>query len=145
MGASSLAAMGHIHPLHVQETLVHTTSMAPEPASTSSCRILSDRPCTQPLNGSLLSIRNHLSMHGHKHQRNEVVQCPWAGCPDKLQWMNVPRHIRSIHLGVRMVCPNCERSFTRSLGLAKHVASNKCSHIDDLKARGSDMHDLVLL
>lgn len=71
--------------------------------------------------------KGHLLMHGHKHRGKVVVQCPWAGCSDRLRWMNIPRHVRFIRLGVRMACPNCKKSFTRAWGLTKHVTSKKCS------------------
>ncbi|KAN0092917.1 hypothetical protein V8E55_003701 [Tylopilus felleus] len=127
MDSSLSGALGHIHPPHAQNTPVHTAEILPGPASVSTCKIATKIPCTQPLDGTSWSIRWHLYMHGHKHPRREIVQCPWAGCCDKLRWMNIPRHIRSVHLGARMVCPTCERSFTRSLGLTKHIASKKCS------------------
>ncbi|KAF8554442.1 hypothetical protein OG21DRAFT_1061468 [Imleria badia] len=138
MDSSLGAALGPPQ-VQVQNTPAHAMTMHSEPASVSSCNIVSDIPCNRPLDGTLQSIRQHLSLHGHKHQGRDMVQCPWAGCSDKLRWMNIPRHIRSIHLGVRMVCPTCERSFTRPLGLAKHVASNKCSvvtDIDELNTQG---------
>jgi uncharacterized protein (DUF983 family) len=124
---------GYIYTSDVQITPVHAMTMALAPPFVSPCGIVGNMPCNQPLDGTLVSIRWHLSMHGYNHQGREMVQCPWAGCSDKLRWMNIPRHIRSIHLGVRMVCPTCERSFTRSLGLAKHVASSrKCSVVSGL-------------
>lgn len=91
------------------------------------CMLAGGMPCERPLDGTLPSIRNHLFMHGYRHRGREMVQCPWTGCFDRLRWMNIPRHIRSVHLGVRMACPNCRRSFTRTLGLAKHVSSKNCS------------------
>ena len=121
---------GYTHTPNVQDTPV---PMALAPPFVSPCKIFGDKPCNQPLDGTPASIRWHLSMHGHNHQGGEMVQCPWAGCSDNLRWMNIPRHIRSIHLGVRIVCPTCEKSFTRSLGLAKHVASSKkCSVVGGL-------------
>ena len=125
---------GHIHTPSVQITPVHAMSTVLAPPFVSACKIADDMPCNQPLDGTLASIRRHLSMHGHKHQAREMVECPWAGCSDNLRWMNIPRHVRSIHLGVRLVCPTCERSFTRSLGLAKHIASQQCSVVNGLRS-----------
>ncbi|KAF8554903.1 hypothetical protein OG21DRAFT_1508289 [Imleria badia] len=56
----------------------------------------------------------------------QVIQCPFMGCSDTLQWINIPRHIKSIHLGVRFRCPNCGKLYTRPEGLATHTASLKC-------------------
>lgn len=124
---------GHVHTPSVQNTpAAYAMSMDLAPPFVSACKIADDMPCNQPLDGTLVSIRRHLSMHRHKHQAREMVECPWVGCSDKLRWMNIPRHVRSIHLGVRMVCPTCERSFTRSLGLARHIASQQCSVVSGL-------------
>lgn len=125
----------YIHPPPVQNhsAPVYVKPMAPAPRM-HPCKLAGGMPCDRPLEGTLLSIRRHLFMHGHKHRGTELVQCPWTGCSDMLRWMNLPRHIRSIHLGVRMVCPNCKRSFTRALGLAKHVASKNCSFVSGFKS-----------
>ena len=129
----------------VPNTPAYAITMSPEPTPMSSCNIDTNMPCNQPLDGTLLSIRWHLALHGHKHQGKDLVQCPWAGCSDMLRWMNIPRHIRSIHLGVRMVCPTCERSFTRPLGLTKHVASNKCTVVGDIdELNGQGIADCML-
>ena len=124
---------GYTHTPNVQNTPVHAMTMALAPPFVSPCKIVGDKPCNQPRDGTPASIRWHLSMHGHNHQGREMVQCLWAGCSDNLRWMNIPRHIRSIHLGVWMVCPTCKRSFTHPLGLAKHIASSKkCSVVSGL-------------
>ena len=90
------------------------------------CGLAGGLPCVMPLEGSAMSIKWHLRMHGHKHLQREVVQCPWVGCSDTLQWTNIPRHIKSIHLGVRFWCPNCNRAYTRRNGLVAHTASLNC-------------------
>ncbi|KAI9574321.1 hypothetical protein HD554DRAFT_2034459 [Boletus coccyginus] len=65
------------------------------------CGLAGGLHCTLPLGGSDKSIGDHLRVHGHTHPQRQAAQCPWVGCSDTLQWMNIPRHIRSIHLGVR--------------------------------------------
>jgi len=90
------------------------------------CGLAGGLHCTLPLGGSIESIRFHLCMHGHSHPQRQVVQCPWVGCSDTLRWMNIPRHIRSIHLGVRFRCLNCGKAYTRPRGLAMHTASLEC-------------------
>ena len=90
------------------------------------CGLAGGLPCALPLEGSVTSIKRHLRMHGHRHPQRLVVQCPFMGCSDTLQWINIPRHIRSIHLGVRFRCPNCDKLYTRAYGLTIHTALLKC-------------------
>ncbi|KAG6332247.1 hypothetical protein ID866_6839 [Astraeus odoratus] len=52
-----------------------------------------------------------------------MVVCPWQGCTKSLQYMNLPRHIRSAHLGVRFCCERCGKSVTRKEGIARHGAT----------------------
>ena len=90
------------------------------------CGLAGGLHCTLPLGGSARSIGFHLRMHGHRHSQRQTVQCPWVGCSDTLRWMNIPRHIQSIHLGVRFRCFNCGKAYTRPRGLAMHTASLEC-------------------
>ncbi|KIJ08824.1 hypothetical protein PAXINDRAFT_18059 [Paxillus involutus ATCC 200175] len=89
------------------------------------CRLTGGATCTQPLYGTMSSIREHIRMHGHKHSRRSTVQCPWTGCRDQLQWANMMRHIRSIHMGIRLQCWACGKFFTRAKALERHIASSK--------------------
>lgn len=91
------------------------------------CGLAGGLHCTHPLDRSVKSIRLHLCMHGHKHPQKQTVQCPWMGCSDTLQWMNIPRHTLSTHLGARFRCSNCGKRYTRQGGLARHTASLKCN------------------
>lgn len=91
------------------------------------CGLAGGLHCALPLHGSIKSIRQHLRLHGHRHLQRQVVRCPWMGCSDTLLWMNVPRHIQSIHLGVRFRCFNCGKLYTRFEGLARHTTSLKCN------------------
>ena len=93
----------------------------------STCGLAGGLQCTLPLDGSVKSIRRHLRLHGHRYPQRQAVQCPWMGCSDTLLWMNIPRHIRTFHLGVRFECANCGKPFTRPQGLARHIASLKCN------------------
>ncbi|KAH0832986.1 hypothetical protein J3R83DRAFT_11964, partial [Lanmaoa asiatica] len=76
--------------------------------------------CALPLSGSVKSIKSHLRMHGYRHPQRQAVQCPWMGCSNTLRWMNIPRHIQSVHLGIRFECFNCGKRYTRLEGLARH-------------------------
>ncbi|KIM59367.1 hypothetical protein SCLCIDRAFT_1018978 [Scleroderma citrinum Foug A] len=84
------------------------------------CR-LSGPPCGALLGGSIQSIRAHLRFHGHRYEECSIISCPWQGCTAQLQYMSVPRHIRSTHLGVRFRCEQCGKTLTREEGLAKHM------------------------
>lgn len=84
------------------------------------CRLLGP-PCGSLLEGSIQSIRSHLRFHGHRHEESAIILCPWQGCTAQLQYMSIPRHIRSTHLGVRFRCEKCGKTLTREEGLAKHV------------------------
>ncbi|KAF8546676.1 hypothetical protein OG21DRAFT_1056157 [Imleria badia] len=95
------------------------------PAIAPTCGLAGGAPCVLPLDGSVKSIRMHLRRHGYRHPQQQAVQCPWEGCSQTLKWMNIPRHIQSIHLGVRYRCPNCDKPYTRPEGLATHTASLK--------------------
>ncbi|KAF8837477.1 hypothetical protein BDN67DRAFT_1013838 [Paxillus ammoniavirescens] len=107
----------------VQETPIF--SPAPPAMQALICGLAGGATCTQPLYNTVTSLREHLHMHGHKHPARSSVQCPWMGCPDRLQWENVPRHIASIHMGIRLQCLRCGKLFTRATALEKHAASDK--------------------
>ncbi|KIJ67150.1 hypothetical protein HYDPIDRAFT_38559 [Hydnomerulius pinastri MD-312] len=96
------------------------------PPSQHVCHLAGDAACTDLLFGTVPSIRTHLRMHGHKHREKSVVPCPWEGCNKELRWMNIPRHIRSVHLGVRVRCVQCGKPFSREKALEAHLASQKC-------------------
>lgn len=95
-------------------------------APTPTCGLAGGLHCTLALQGPVKSIKLHLRKHGHRHPQRQVVQCPWVGCPGTLRWMNIPRHIQSVHLGVRFRCLNCGKPYTRQEGLAMHTVSLKC-------------------
>ena len=111
-----------------QDVLAHEVATegfpaVPEPT----CGLAGGLYCALPLDGSAKSIKLHLRTHGHKHQQREAVQCPWVGCSRTLQWVNIPRHIQSIHLGVQFRCLNCDKSYTQHTGLAMHTALLRCN------------------
>ena len=111
----------------LQEVPAHEVAMEEFPAvPVPTCGLAGGLYCALPLGGSAQSIKTHLRMHGHRHPQRETVQCPWVGCSHTLQWMSIPRHIQSIHLGVRFRCLNCGKPYTRPRGLAVHTASLTC-------------------
>jgi hypothetical protein len=110
-----------------QDVPVHEMVMDGFPAVPApTCGLAGGLHCALPLDGSAKSIKLHLRLHGYSHLQREAVQCPWVGCARTLQWMSIPRHIQSTHLGVRFRCLNCGKLYTRPRGLAVHTASLKC-------------------
>jgi hypothetical protein len=112
----------------LQNVPVHEVAMEDLPAAmpAPTCGLAGGLHCVLPLDGSVKSIKLHLRTHGNRHPQREAVQCPWVGCSHTLQWMSIPRHIQSTHLGVRFTCVNCGKPYTRPRGLAMHTASLKC-------------------
>jgi hypothetical protein len=111
----------------LQDVPAHEVAMDSFPAvPVPTCGLAGGLHCALPLYGSARSIKSHLRMHGYRHLQREAVQCPWMGCARTLQWMSIPRHIQSTHLGVRFTCLNCGKQYTRPKGLAIHTASLKC-------------------
>ncbi|KAG8216035.1 hypothetical protein J3R82DRAFT_8031 [Butyriboletus roseoflavus] len=100
--------------------------VAPFAVPAHTCGLAGGLPCALPLDNSTTSVRLHLRLHGHMHPQRQIAQCPWMWCSDILQWKNIPRHIQSVHLGIRFRCFNCGKPYTRSEGLARHTTSQKC-------------------
>ncbi|KIJ12860.1 hypothetical protein PAXINDRAFT_14421 [Paxillus involutus ATCC 200175] len=122
-----VTAPGDMHPNPPGLPAVQgTPNFAPTPPAmqTLICGLAGGATCTQPLHGTMTSLQAHIRMHGHKHPGRSSVQCPWMGCLDRLQWDNMPRHIASIHMGIRLKCGRCGKLFTRAKALERHVASN---------------------
>lgn len=99
---------------------------APFSVPAHTCGLFGGLPCALPLDNSVKSVRLHLRLHGHMHPQRQIVQCSWMGCSDGLRWMNIPRHIQSVHLGIRFKCFNCGKLYTRPEGLERHTISQKC-------------------
>lgn len=93
---------------------------------TPTCGLSGGLHCTLPLDGSVRCTKLHLRLHGHSHPQRQTVHCPWMGCSDTLQWMNIPRHVQSVHLGIRFICFDCGKAYTRREGLTRHTTSLKC-------------------
>ncbi|KIJ08162.1 hypothetical protein PAXINDRAFT_18681 [Paxillus involutus ATCC 200175] len=126
-----VTALGDMRPSPPDAPVVQGTpnsTPAPSAMQTLICGLAGGAICTQPLYSTMASLREHIRMHGHKHPGRSSVQCPWMGCQDRLQWENMPRHIASIHMGIRLQCERCGKLFTRAKALEKHTASdkNKC-------------------
>ncbi|KAF8843805.1 hypothetical protein BDN67DRAFT_119516 [Paxillus ammoniavirescens] len=123
-----VTAPGDIHPNPPDAPAIQgTPNFVPAPPAMQAltCRLASGTTCAQPLYGTMASLREHIRMHGHKHPERSIVRCPWMGCQDQLQWENMPRHIGSIHMGIRLQCWRCGKLFTRTKALEKHVVSTR--------------------
>ncbi|KAI6112799.1 hypothetical protein F5141DRAFT_741058 [Pisolithus sp. B1] len=77
--------------------------------------------CAVPLEGTTTSIYRHLRRHGLIHNHRDRAPCPWPGCHRDMRWGNVARHIIENHLGVRLRCMFCRRSYTRLESLKAHT------------------------
>ena len=83
--------------------------------------------CTSPLEATSTSIRRHLRTHGHTYKDRQNARCPWAGCSQAMRWTNVARHIKEIHLGVKVCCKKCRKAYKREETLAAH--EKICIHV----------------
>ncbi|KAI6119628.1 hypothetical protein EV401DRAFT_1486762 [Pisolithus croceorrhizus] len=77
--------------------------------------------CAVPLEGTTTSIYRHLRGHGLIHNHRDRAPCPWPGCHREMRWGNVARHIIESHLGARLHCKFCRRSYTRVETLKMHM------------------------
>lgn len=72
-------------------------------------------PCNATLIGSVRSVRDHLNgAHEFRGVGKDTVKCLWARCQKVLQRENIPRHIVTCHLHVKVRCVGCGLSLSRS-------------------------------
>lgn len=103
-------------------TFQHLPHVPPAPIVNHICKI--DGGCSFPLEST--SIHSHLrDHHRYLHKDSDRVSCPWQGCSKKMRWVNVPRHIRVIHLGDRLPCRKCGKLYSRKDALDVHTT--KCN------------------
>jgi hypothetical protein len=70
--------------------------------------------CNAVLNGSIRAVRSHLKQeHQFRGAAKESIRCLWAGCQRILQRENIPRHIITRHLRVKVSCPACGIALSR--------------------------------
>lgn len=70
--------------------------------------------CNAVLNGSIQAVRSHLKEEHQFHgAAKESIRCLWAGCERTLQRENIPRHIITRHLRVKVSCPACGMALSR--------------------------------
>ena len=113
----------------VQPTLASASNFqfiphpSPSQAPRNVCKI--GAGCPLLLECTTAFIRCHLREHGCVHKDRERAGCPWQGCGMEMRWTNVARHIKEIHLDVRLPCWKCGRGFKRKETLEVHT--NKCN------------------
>ncbi|KAG6334747.1 hypothetical protein ID866_4348 [Astraeus odoratus] len=73
------------------------------------------------LDTDVRAIHRHFRLHGFRYKATAKITCPWRGCTQKVQYKNLARHVRSIHLGVKFQCQGCNKSFTREEAIARHL------------------------
>ncbi|KAF9234109.1 hypothetical protein BU15DRAFT_66022 [Melanogaster broomeanus] len=62
------------------------------------------------------ATHEHTCQLSGDNKERSMVQCPWTGCIDVLRRRNIPRHIRSVHLGVRVQCGSFRYGVERDWG-----------------------------
>lgn len=77
--------------------------------------------CTFPLEATTKSLYAHLPLHGHNYKHRDRAPCPWPGCSKVSRWGNVGRHIIERHLGVKMECEYCGKTYKRRGDLKAHM------------------------
>lgn len=77
--------------------------------------------CTFPLEATTKSLYTHLPLHGHNYKHRDRAPCPWPGCSKVSRWGNVARHIIESHLGVKMECEYCGKTYKRRGDLKAHM------------------------
>ncbi|KAG8213514.1 hypothetical protein J3R82DRAFT_10146 [Butyriboletus roseoflavus] len=71
-------------------------------------------PCNGMVQGTIRSIRDHLNRtHRLRGPGKDMVDCLWVGCERRLQRENIPRHIVTRHLRVKVSCVNCGLRLSR--------------------------------
>ncbi|RMZ85733.1 hypothetical protein DV737_g445, partial [Chaetothyriales sp. CBS 132003] len=122
----SFAHLGTTHPLFVAHAAASANPENPDSADyTQVTRCLWD-DCDQPDQGNMDNLVQHIK-GVHVVPRQKKYYCQWQGCSRKGQSHNsayaLNAHMRSHTKEKPFFCtlPECDRSFTRSDALAKHM------------------------
>lgn len=73
----------------------------------------STRHCGTLVAGNRIDVALHLREHHRFVCDGDAAECLWDGCRTRMQRRNIPRHIVSSHLEVRVRCPTCGMLFSR--------------------------------
>ena len=110
----------HPTPSSTISQLPSQESTGPEASDPAGQATVSASPAATPApEGDILTHMQPLrvQMGGTKH----VYQCQVEGCKEgsSTSWATISAHMRKVHLGVRLVCPLCCRTFF-NLDLLRH-------------------------
>ena len=91
------------------------TSVEPQASSSNTICICQWSPtCEAVLDGNNQALRSHLKQeHQFDGSAKDLISCLWAGCDQSLRRENVPRHIITRHLRVKVSCPPCGMALSR--------------------------------
>ncbi|KAF9219552.1 hypothetical protein BS17DRAFT_382794 [Gyrodon lividus] len=127
MGSASMS----VHPSSVH--IASPTDQADSPASSVpsdiayACQCLCNgSPCRTLLTGETKELRSHLKhVHQFRATGKKYHRCLWEGCRRVLQRENIPRHITSCHLRVKVRCITCGVGLSR--GDVQYSHARRCS------------------
>jgi hypothetical protein len=90
------------------------------------CRCVGgESPCRTLLTGNMKELRGHLAYDHHfRTTGKKYHKCLWIGCDKWLQRENIPRHIISSHLRVKVECETCGVELSRSD--VRHSHAKRC-------------------
>ncbi|KAF8836092.1 hypothetical protein BDN67DRAFT_363564 [Paxillus ammoniavirescens] len=84
-----------------------------------------ESPCRTLLTGNMKDLRGHLAYDHHfRTTGKKYHRCLWIGCDKWLQRENIPRHIISSHLRVKVGCETCGVELSRSD--VRHSHAKRC-------------------
>ncbi|KAI9572364.1 hypothetical protein HD554DRAFT_1676311 [Boletus coccyginus] len=91
---------------------VNEISVSPLSNTTHICRYSST--CNAVLDGTIHAVRTHLKQEHQFHgAAKQSIRCLWEGCGRILQRENIPRHIFTCHLRVKVSCRACGMILSR--------------------------------
>ncbi|KIK81450.1 hypothetical protein PAXRUDRAFT_832857 [Paxillus rubicundulus Ve08.2h10] len=114
----------HPTPAYVAPGYSPTSSVAFDTTHVCQC-VGGDSPCCTLLTGNTKELRDHLaSDHHFRATGKKYHKCLWMGCVTRLQRENIPRHMISTHLRVKVRCETCNVELSRSD--VRHSHAKRC-------------------